>query len=114
MGDVVSGVVTLVMVMMDLRVIFFVVFCFLFIFFVLMLFSFSLFIYSCCCLSFFSFCSFIIQHDVTVGVEFAIRIVNIGGKKVKLQIWDTVSPPPILPLQSIPPTYLAPYYLQKT
>eukprot|EP00026_Physarum_polycephalum_P006667 Phypoly_transcript_06718.p1 GENE.Phypoly_transcript_06718~~Phypoly_transcript_06718.p1 ORF type:complete len:223 (+),score=56.57 Phypoly_transcript_06718:844-1512(+) len=32
---------------------------------------------------------FLAQHDVTVGVEFAIKIVNIGGKKVKLQIWDT-------------------------
>lgn len=32
---------------------------------------------------------FLAQHEVTVGVEFAIRIVNIAGKKVKLQIWDT-------------------------
>lgn len=32
---------------------------------------------------------FLAQHDVTVGVEFAIRIVDIAGKKVKLQIWDT-------------------------
>lgn len=25
----------------------------------------------------------------TIGVEFGSRIVNIGGKSVKLQIWDT-------------------------
>lgn len=25
----------------------------------------------------------------TIGVEFGSKIVNIGGKSVKLQIWDT-------------------------
>eukprot|EP01111_Echinosteliopsis_oligospora_P003278 TRINITY_DN1523_c1_g1_i1.p1 TRINITY_DN1523_c1_g1~~TRINITY_DN1523_c1_g1_i1.p1 ORF type:complete len:237 (-),score=56.35 TRINITY_DN1523_c1_g1_i1:151-861(-) len=32
---------------------------------------------------------FLSQHELTVGVEFAIRIVNIEDKRVKLQIWDT-------------------------
>ena len=26
----------------------------------------------------------------TIGVEFGSKIVTIGGKQVKLQIWDTV------------------------
>lgn len=25
----------------------------------------------------------------TIGVEFGSKIVNVGGKSVKLQIWDT-------------------------
>ena len=25
----------------------------------------------------------------TIGVEFGSRIINVGGKSVKLQIWDT-------------------------
>lgn len=25
----------------------------------------------------------------TIGVEFGSRVVNVGGKTVKLQIWDT-------------------------
>ena len=29
-------------------------------------------------------------HDLTIGVEFGARMVNIDGKQVKLQIWDTV------------------------
>eukprot|EP01115_Flamella_aegyptia_P007915 TRINITY_DN32870_c0_g1_i1.p1 TRINITY_DN32870_c0_g1~~TRINITY_DN32870_c0_g1_i1.p1 ORF type:complete len:203 (-),score=55.16 TRINITY_DN32870_c0_g1_i1:111-719(-) len=29
------------------------------------------------------------DHDLTIGVEFGARIVNIKGKQVKLQIWDT-------------------------
>jgi small GTP-binding protein len=42
-------------------------------------------------------------HDLTIGVDFGTRIVDIGNEKVKLQIWDTagqesfrsiVSPPP--------------------
>jgi small GTP-binding protein len=28
-------------------------------------------------------------HDLTIGVEFGARMVNIDGKQVKLQIWDT-------------------------
>eukprot|EP01112_Ceratiomyxa_fruticulosa_P022243 TRINITY_DN808_c0_g1_i2.p1 TRINITY_DN808_c0_g1~~TRINITY_DN808_c0_g1_i2.p1 ORF type:complete len:236 (+),score=49.73 TRINITY_DN808_c0_g1_i2:344-1051(+) len=39
--------------------------------------------------------SFLPTHDLTLGVEFNIKVVNVGGdegkpkKKVKLQIWDT-------------------------
>eukprot|EP00727_Mastigamoeba_balamuthi_P011504 m51a1_g6977 putative rab family gtpase (202) ;mRNA; r:117856-118951 len=29
------------------------------------------------------------SHDVTIGVEFGVRRVEIGGHAVKLQIWDT-------------------------
>lgn len=25
----------------------------------------------------------------TIGVEFGSKVVNVGGKSVKLQIWDT-------------------------
>ena len=28
-------------------------------------------------------------HDLTIGVDFGSRIVDIDGEKVKLQIWDT-------------------------
>lgn len=27
----------------------------------------------------------------TIGVEFGSRVINVGGKSIKLQIWDTVS-----------------------
>jgi GTPase SAR1 family protein len=30
-------------------------------------------------------------HDLTIGVEFGARMINIAGKPIKLQIWDTVS-----------------------
>lgn len=30
-------------------------------------------------------------HDLTIGVEFGARMINIDSKQVKLQIWDTVS-----------------------
>lgn len=31
------------------------------------------------------------HYNVTVGVEFASKSINVdGGKEVKLQIWDTV------------------------
>lgn len=29
-------------------------------------------------------------HDLTIGVEFGARMINIDSKQVKLQIWDTV------------------------
>jgi small GTP-binding protein len=29
------------------------------------------------------------EHDVTIGVEFGARTVNVAGELVKLQIWDT-------------------------
>lgn len=32
-------------------------------------------------------------HDLTIGVEFGARMVNIDGKQIKLQIWDTNSEP---------------------
>eukprot|EP01108_Squamamoeba_japonica_P003492 TRINITY_DN2834_c0_g2_i1.p1 TRINITY_DN2834_c0_g2~~TRINITY_DN2834_c0_g2_i1.p1 ORF type:complete len:219 (-),score=75.83 TRINITY_DN2834_c0_g2_i1:73-729(-) len=28
-------------------------------------------------------------HDLTIGVEFGARLVNIDGQQIKLQIWDT-------------------------
>ncbi|VFV20898.1 ras-related protein rab-2b isoform 1 [Lynx pardinus] len=32
-------------------------------------------------------------HDLTIlkGVEFGARMVNIDGKQIKLQIWDTIA-----------------------
>ena len=30
------------------------------------------------------------QHDLTIGVEFGARTVQINNKNIKLQIWDTV------------------------
>ncbi len=30
-------------------------------------------------------------HDLTIGVEFGARMINIDQKQIKLQIWDTVS-----------------------
>eukprot|EP01123_Difflugia_compressa_P008001 TRINITY_DN2282_c0_g1_i1.p1 TRINITY_DN2282_c0_g1~~TRINITY_DN2282_c0_g1_i1.p1 ORF type:complete len:208 (+),score=40.74 TRINITY_DN2282_c0_g1_i1:72-695(+) len=32
---------------------------------------------------------FIPQHDLTIGVEFGSRTINIDSNQVKLQIWDT-------------------------
>jgi GTPase SAR1 family protein len=29
-------------------------------------------------------------HDLTIGVEFGARMINIDSKQIKLQIWDTV------------------------
>ena len=29
-------------------------------------------------------------HDLTIGVEFGARMINIDGKTIKLQIWVTV------------------------
>ena len=43
----------------------------------------------------FSFCTLIFSFSVkqdsnhTIGVEFGSKVVNVGGKAVKLQIWDT-------------------------
>lgn len=36
-------------------------------------------------------------HDLTIGVEFGARMINIDGKQIKLQIWDTVRAPPARP-----------------
>ena len=30
------------------------------------------------------------KHEVTIGVEFGARMINLEGKNIKLQIWDTV------------------------
>lgn len=30
------------------------------------------------------------DHNVTIGVEYGSKVVNARGKKVKMQIWDTV------------------------
>lgn len=30
------------------------------------------------------------SHDLTIGVEFGSRTVNVENKLIKLQIWDTV------------------------
>lgn len=34
---------------------------------------------------------FSVKQDAhhTIGVEFGSKVVNIGGKSIKLQIWDT-------------------------
>jgi len=29
-------------------------------------------------------------HDLTIGVEFGARMINIDNRQIKLQIWDTV------------------------
>ena len=29
------------------------------------------------------------EHNVTIGVEFGAKIIEVDGKSVKLQIWDT-------------------------
>ena len=31
------------------------------------------------------------KHEVTIGVEFGARMINVDGKNIKLQIWDTVN-----------------------
>jgi Ras-related protein Rab-11A len=30
-----------------------------------------------------------LEHDVTIGVEFAAKTLKINKKIIKLQIWDT-------------------------
>ena len=29
------------------------------------------------------------QHELTIGVEFGAKIIDLNGKTVKIQIWDT-------------------------
>lgn len=31
----------------------------------------------------------ILNHNATIGVEFGAKIIDIQGKKIKVQIWDT-------------------------
>jgi small GTP-binding protein len=33
--------------------------------------------------------SFSAQHITTIGVDFRLKIIDVGGKLIKLQIWDT-------------------------
>ena len=33
--------------------------------------------------------SFTNVHLTTIGIDFKLKNIDIGGKKVKLQIWDT-------------------------
>lgn len=33
------------------------------------------------------------KHEVTIGVEFGAKMMNISERNIKLQIWDTVSIP---------------------
>jgi Ras-related protein Rab-4B len=35
------------------------------------------------------YCTVKDESSHTIGVEFGSKIVNVGGKSVKLQIWDT-------------------------
>ncbi len=32
---------------------------------------------------------YLAEHDLTIGVEFGGRVVNVDGNDIKLQIWDT-------------------------
>ena len=32
-------------------------------------------------------------HDLTIGVDFGSRIIDLDGERVKLQIWDTAGRP---------------------
>ena len=39
---------------------------------------------------------FRLNHDVTIGVEFASKLIKMDGLNIKLQIWDTVKFGPYL------------------
>ena len=30
------------------------------------------------------------KHEVTIGVEFGAKMITVGDRSIKLQIWDTV------------------------
>jgi Ras-related protein Rab-2A len=32
---------------------------------------------------------FLPDHELTIGVEFGTRMIEVDGKKIKLQLWDT-------------------------
>lgn len=32
---------------------------------------------------------FLLAQNVTVGVEFSVKEIDVGGEVIKLQIWDT-------------------------
>ena len=42
-----------------------------------------------CLLSRFTKNEFLVNMKTTIGVEFAARVVEVNGKKIKAQIWDT-------------------------
>jgi Ras-related protein Rab-2A len=29
------------------------------------------------------------KHEITIGVEFGSKVMNVSNKSVKLQVWDT-------------------------
>jgi GTPase SAR1 family protein len=37
------------------------------------------------------------KHEVTIGVEFGAKMITVGEKTIKLQIWDTVRYAPLRP-----------------
>ena len=37
------------------------------------------------------------KHEVTIGVEFGAKMITVGEKTIKLQIWDTVTLEPCRP-----------------
>lgn len=41
-------------------------------------------------------------HDLTIGVEFGARMINIDNRQMKLQIWDTVRLLATYPLETRP------------
>lgn len=41
-------------------------------------------------------------HDLTIGVDFGTRIVEINNEKVKLQIWDTAGQESFRSIVSLP------------
>lgn len=43
-----------------------------------------------CLLSQFIDHNFNLRHEVTIGVEFGAKMIDLEGKSIKLQIWDTV------------------------
>ena len=51
------------------------------------------------------FLIFMIQliFSLSVGVDFKVKHVTIGGKKLKLAIWDTGNSPALLLLPLLPP-----------
>lgn len=49
-----------------------------------------------CCLLRFSEDSFTPSFITTIGIDFKIRTIELDGKRVKLQIWDTAGMNPIL------------------
>lgn len=44
-------------------------------------------------------------HDLTIGVDFGSKIIELEGEKVKLQIWDTAGQESFRSIVSIPHGY---------